>query len=165
MNSSRTNESLYKLEILYRWLFTLAVNIFPWRDEGLCTKNPCLTAKPCHRKASGILSLRFQHIFGAIFILICNKNLIPQSALDLLESDLQTSFLRRLPGITGRGKSCFKFLQALTFPAASTVQRQCFYLLGSQVHWTWPDILTQGNGLVVQIKPRARVNGCIYGKE
>lgn len=45
-------------------------------------------SEPCHRKASGILSLRFQHTSGATSILICNKELIVPSALDLFESDL-----------------------------------------------------------------------------
>lgn len=125
-------------------MFTVAINIFAWNDEWLLRKNQCLTAKPCHRKASGILSKRFQHISGTTFILICNKKLIPLSALDLLESDLGTSFLALLPGITGKGKAdassyrffiyfFFFFIRVLKFTAVPAFQKKSCYLLGMYV--------------------------------
>jgi len=112
-------------------LFTVAINIFAWNNEWLLRKNQCLTAKPCHRKASGILSKRFQHISGTTFILICNKKLIPLSALDLLESDLVTSFLALLPGITGKGKadaSSYRFFIFFIFfgQSAEVYSSSCF---------------------------------------
>lgn len=97
-------------------------------------KNQCLTARPCHRKASGILSLRFQHISGTAFILICNKKLIPLSALDLPESDSGTSFLALLTGITGKAKaaaSSYRFpWQSTEVYSSSHFLKSVFLLMG-----------------------------------